>query len=35
MWWKGQKLLCESNLENNLLNKIYVYEIEISLEKNH
>ena len=31
----GSKLLCESNLENDLLNKIYVYENEDSLEENH
>ena len=26
MWWNGPKFLCESNLENDSLNKIYVSE---------
>ena len=35
MWWNGPNMLCESNLKNDLLNKIYVYENEDSLEENH
>ena len=35
MWWNDPKFLCESNLENDLLNKIYVYQNGDSLDENH
>ena len=35
MWWNSPKFLCESNLENDLLNKIHVYENGDPLEENY
>ena len=35
MWWNSPKFLCESNLESDLLNKIYVYENGDSLDENY
>ena len=35
MWWNDPKFLYESNLENDLLNKICVYQNGDSPDENH